>query len=90
MGNGNGNRTAVVFAGVPAEVGTGPFLPVAIARIADSGSAPLHAPVVTAHSVRMSADNAVVVEFELAQGEVALVAVGAGAEASVKAFAEPP
>jgi hypothetical protein len=66
---------------------------VAVARIPDSGAAPLRSPVVTTQTASVLSHGRhgmIDVALELNDGEVALVVVGARAEAVVRGFAVPP
>ena len=62
----------------------------AVARIANSGEAPLLSPVVNAYTTTVKSHGVIDVELELYEGEAALVVVGARAEALVTSFALPP
>ena len=95
------NHTLLRFEDVPASVVSGApvgtarvnsvqNVTVAVARIPNSGEAPLLSPHVTTQMVAVLNHSTIDVKLALSNGEVALVVVGARAEELVKSFAVPP
>ena len=89
---GSRNLTDIVLQNVPATVLSkgGQSASVAVATIANSGTAALHTPAVSTGAASVDAAGTVTVKLTLQQGEAALVVLGREAELLIGHFATAP